>query len=342
MDRLSDYDYVLPDELIAQEPLEDRAASRLLHLELASGAVRHRKFREVLEILAPGDLLVANNTRVTALRLFGEKASPSGVKGAKIEALLIQPVGEDEYLALLKPAKRVPPGSKIHFSPSLVAEVEPFQDGPLRKLRFRSHPNLQDELFEAGQVPLPPYIVKPLADPERYQTIFATQKGSAAAPTAGLHFTDEIIGQLKAKGVRLAEVNLNISIDTFRPVMVENLENHVMHGETCSLMEPCAEAVAQCRGRIVAIGTTSVRTLESFATGPRQLSTGTMESKLFIRPGYQYKVIDGMFTNFHMPKTTMLCMISALAGRDRILAAYQEAVREKYRFLSLGDSMLLL
>lgn len=337
MDRLSDYDYPLPEELIAQTPLADRSSSRLLHLPRHQGAIRHRQFNDVVEILAPGDLLVLNDTRVTALRLHGKKES-----GAAVEALLLKEVAPYQFDAMLKPARRLKPGAIVHFQDGLRAEVLPDFGGPLRQLQFDPDPDLSRKLAAVGQTPLPPYIRQSLSDPERYQTVYARVGGSAAAPTAGLHFTPDLLDELMAKGIRVAHVTLDVSLDTFRPVEAENLDEHVMHGETAHLSSETADAIATCTGRIVAVGTTVVRTLESFAVGPRQVETGAKQTKLFIRPGYRFQIVDGMFTNFHLPRTSMLMMISAMAGRDRVMAAYAEAVRERYRFLSFGDSMLIL
>lgn len=332
MDRLSDYDYSLPDELIAQEPLADRSASRLLWLHRDSGDVEHRRFADVVEILQPTDTLVLNDTRVTARRLFGRRPT-----GGQIEALLVRDLGNGRYEALLKPAKRLKPGSEIEFEGGTKAIVEQRGD-PMQTIRF-----LQNLVIESlGEVPLPPYITHRLSDPERYQTVYAQAGGSAAAPTAGLHFTTAILDQLRAKGVRIAHVTLDVGIDTFRPVQSENLDEHTMHGEQCTISPAAADMINSAPGRIIAVGTTAVRTLESLATGPRRVRAGSTDTRLFIRPGYEFRIIDGMFTNFHLPRTTMLMMISALASRETIFRSYAEAVQERYRFLSFGDSMLLL
>ncbi len=335
MDRLSDYDYSLPEALIAQVPLEDRTASRLLHLQRESGQVQHRAFTDVVDILTPGDLLILNDTRVSALRLEGRKLT-----GGNVEALLLSG-GPTDYVALLRPGKRLKPGTRIEFG-DLQAEVMADLEDGMKALRFDFVDHLLDRLTAIGHTPLPPYIHAILKDSERYQTVYGAHPGSAAAPTAGLHFTEEILAALRTKGVNLGYVTLHVGIDTFRPVQVEDLEQHVMHGETCVVPEETAKLVSQCTGRIIAVGTTAVRTLESFAESSRKVRSGEMLSRLFIRPGYRFKVVDGMFTNFHLPKTTMMMMISALAGRDRVLAAYEAAVQEEYRFLSFGDSMLIL
>lgn len=333
MERLSDYDYDLPEDRIAQAPLADRAASKLLHLDIATGAIADLRFRDVLTVLKPGDLLIRNNTRVTARRLFGRKVS-----GGAVEALLLKSRDTVCFEALLKPAKRLKKGTPIEFEAGIRAHVDAELDDGLRVLRFEEPP----AIAEVGSVPLPPYIHELLKDQERYQTVYASNGGSAAAPTAGLHFTDELLSQLGQCGVDIAEVTLDVSLDTFRPIQVENLNDHKMHGETCRVSSETVIKIGKCRGRIIAVGTTTVRTLESFATGKRQIQSGEMMSKLFIRPGFQFQIIDGMFTNFHMPKTSMLMMISALGGRQNIMRAYSHAVKNQYRFLSFGDSMLLL
>lgn len=337
MDQLSHYDYQLPDDLIAQTPLEDRGSSRLLHLDKSTGEIRDRIFRDVLDLLQPDDLLVWNDTRVTALRLFGQKPT-----GGSVEALLLQETAPGVFTALVKPGKRLKPGAKIEFSGGLVAEVTRELEEPVKELRFELAENLNDRLREFGQVPLPPYIHEVLADPDRYQTVYAQSGGSAAAPTAGLHFTPEIIQRLKEKGVGMVRVTLDVSLDTFRPVMVESLDEHKMHGEVCRIPEETAQAILDCRGRVIAVGTTTARTLESFAFGKRQVATGEKKTSIFIRPGYEWQILDGLFTNFHMPKTTMLMMISALAGNQNIVRAYTHAIQHRYRFLSFGDSMLIL
>jgi S-adenosylmethionine:tRNA ribosyltransferase-isomerase len=337
LERLSDYDYHLPPERIAQRPLEDRAASKLLWLHRDSGEVSHHAFRDVPSILEPGDLLVMNDTRVTALRLLGQKPT-----GGQVELLLLKQVSQHEFEALAKPGKRLQPGATVNFESNLKATILQNLPEGRKLVAFESAGNLDEKLAKVGTVPLPPYIHEKLADPERYQTVYASQGGSSAAPTAGLHFTPEILNRLRKKGVETARVALDVGIDTFRPVQSEHLSEHHMHGERCSVPAETAAAIERCAGRIVAVGTTSVRTLESFAVGPRRVEPGTKSTDLFILPGYEFKVISGMFSNFHMPRTTMLIMISALAGRSKVLNAYEEALQQDYRFLSFGDSMLIL
>lgn len=336
---LSDYDYNLPDELIAQEPLADRAASRLLVLDRQSGAVAHRKFRDVTDLLFPGDLLILNNTRVSSYRLYGHRAT-----GGKVEALLLRdsPRGPGCLESMLKPAARIRIGEPVDFGEGLRAKLfEKLADG-IVVLEFEDPEGLAGRLDRIGRVPLPPYIHAQLEDKERYQTVYNAVPGSSAAPTAGLHFTSEIFESLQNIGVKIAYVTLDVGIDTFRPVQVEDLSQHVMHGERCTVPEATEEAVSNCQGRIIAVGTTSVRTLETHAIGRRELRAGTMVSKLFIQPGFEFQICDGMFTNFHLPKTTMLLMVSAMCTRGAMLSAYEEAKREKYRFLSFGDSMLIV
>jgi S-adenosylmethionine:tRNA ribosyltransferase-isomerase len=324
-------DYLLPEELIAQTPLEDRAASRLLHLDKVTGRIQHLHFRDCLTLLHPGDLLVLNDTRVTALRLYGRRAT-----GAHVEALLLREDSPGTYEALTKPAKKLKLDEVVDFEDGLLGTIKA-DLGEGRKLIQFADPQ---QLDQVGRAPLPPYIRASLADRSRYQTVYAETPGSAAAPTAGLHFTPEILQQLKNKGVETARVTLDVSLDTFRP-MTGSLDDHVMHGERASIPEETARQIHQATGRIIAVGTTTTRTLETRALGRREVSPGDFYTRIFIRPGYSFRVIDGMFTNFHMPKTTMLLMISALAGESAIETAYQEAVALRYRFLSFGDSMLI-
>jgi S-adenosylmethionine:tRNA ribosyltransferase-isomerase len=330
-------DYDLPPELIAQEPLANRDASRLLHIDKATGNIHHRQFRDALDLLNPGDLLIMNNTRVSALRLFGQKST-----GAQVEALLLKETDPGTYLCLLKPAKRLPTGTQINFEQGLTATVTGIADGGQRLITFTQTPNWQIIINQVGLAPLPPYINTPLSNRERYQTVIAQHEGSAAAPTAGLHFTKPFLEQLVNKGIQTAEVTLHVGLDTFRPIQTESIADHQMHGEYCEVPSETVEKVAECRGRIIAVGTTTVRTLETFAIGKRQLCAGKTVSKIFITPGYDFKIVDGMFTNFHMPRTSMLFMISALASPETVTSAYKEAVNLRYRFLSFGDSMLIL
>lgn len=326
-----DLDYDLPEDRIAQAPLPDRAASKLLWLHRDSGRIEDRAFRDVAQILQPGDLLVVNDTRVTAKRLLGHKLS-----GGRVEALLLRERGEGRFEALVRPAKRLRVGATLQFG-ELRATVEVELPDGRRELRFEATPNLES----FGQVPLPPYIHARLADPERYQTVYGERPGSAAAPTAGLHFTPDLLDALRERGVEIATVTLDVGLDTFRPITGAP-ERHAMHGEACEVSEATAGQIARAKGRIVAVGTTTVRTLESLAVGPRRVEPGRRETRLFITPGFAFQVVDGMFTNFHMPRTTMLLMIGAMAGPEAIQAAYRHALASDYRFLSFGDSMLIL
>lgn len=330
MDRLVDYDYHLPESQIAQVPLEDRSASRLLVLDRRTGAVSHRRFSELIGLLNRGDLLVMNDTRVTARRLKGRRPS-----GGQVEALLLCHHSDLSWEALIRPAKRLKVGSDIDFEGTRATVKADLGDGR-RLLEFDRDPS------GAGEVPLPPYIGAAIADPERYQTVYAARGGSAAAPTAGLHFTDALLNALREKGVGIAHVTLDVGLDTFRPVQSERIEDHQMHGERCRVPEETSRAIEACAGRVIAVGTTTVRTLESMAIGARQVRSGEMTTRIFIRPGYPFQVVDGMLTNFHMPRTSMLMMLSAFAGRENVLRAYAEAIVEGYRFLSFGDSMLIL
>lgn len=335
--RIEELDYDLPESAIAQTPLDDRAASRLLWLHRQTGEIQDRNFRQCVDLLESGDLLVLNDTRVTALRLFGQKPT-----GGQVELLLLKERDLGQFEALAKPGRRLQPGASIEFEDGLAAVVEENLSEGRKLVRFQAASDLRERLASFGQVPLPPYIHARLDYPERYQTVYAATGGSAAAPTAGLHFTPEILSQLQAKGIRLAKVTLDVGLDTFRPISTENPLEHEIHGETCHLPQETAQAISEAKGRIVAVGTTAVRTLESFAIGRRKVEVGSKETKLFITPGYQFRIVDGMFTNFHMPRTTMLLMISAMAGRDSVMAAYRHAVEAGYRFLSFGDSMLIL
>jgi S-adenosylmethionine:tRNA ribosyltransferase-isomerase len=453
--RLSDFDYDLPEELIAQTPLTDRAASRLLHLNPESGEVRHQMFRDVVDILQSGDVLVLNNTRVNAWRFRGKKLT-----GGEVEILCLNEVRAGVFESLIKPAKRLKPGATFELGLGVVGTILAGGEDPVRIVQLTCPDgNLNEKLCQIGEIPLPPYITEKLEDSERYQTVFSNSNGSAAAPTAGLHFTQDILDQLVAKGVKIVTVTLHVGIDTFRPIQVDDVTDHQMHGEVCEVSPEAADVINstlaarsadihskssqvstnQCVGsqdtnsstegdsssdsntverpnnvptettisleqtdpgrvtygsqvvgsslspsenewetpgqiettksprsltratqegeplratspqapelqtpRIIAVGTTAVRTLETFANECGTITPGRQVSRIFITPGYQFQVVDGMFTNFHFPRTTMLLMISALSSREQILNAYQQAVKEKYRFLSFGDSMLLL
>ena len=337
--RLSDFDYDLPESFIAQTPLEPRDSSRLLELPRTGGPIRHHTFRDLPDLLRAGDLLVFNNTRVIPARLAVHKTT-----GGRGEILLLRQIDLLRWEAFVggKGARR---GTRytLDHEPSITAEVVEVLDGPRRVVAFSS--DVRAVLAGAGEMPLPPYIHERLADPERYQTIYAREPGSAAAPTAGLHFTPELLERLDARGVARAVVTLHVGSDTFQPVQVDDLSRHHMHGEWCTVPAETAAAVANAKargGRVIAVGTTTTRTLEA-AAAARGGELGEFEGvvDLFISPGYEWRVIDGLITNFHLPKSTLLMLVSALAGRERILAAYEVAKAEGYRFFSFGDAMLI-
>jgi S-adenosylmethionine:tRNA ribosyltransferase-isomerase len=337
MDSLSDYCYHLPEELIAQQPLEDRSSSRLLWLHRDSGDVTHHHFADLPALLKAGDLLVVNTTRVKARRLFGAKST-----GGKVEAVLLSQERQGVYRALCRPAASIRIGTTIHFDRELEAKVIGLEESGARLFDFGTAPEIEQQINSVGEVPLPPYITERLKDEERYQTVYSSKGFSAAAPTAGLHFTPLMFSVLQQKGIDRAEVCLDIGIDTFQPIRSERLEEHKMHGETCSVSSETADAVNRAEGRVLAVGTTVVRTLESMADREGTIHPGEKVTSLFIQPGYRFRRVGGMITNFHMPGSTMLVMISAFAGREAVLRAYEEAVAEQYRFLSFGDAMLIL
>jgi S-adenosylmethionine:tRNA ribosyltransferase-isomerase len=331
--------YELPQDRIAQRLLPNRSDSKLLHLNRATGELSDHRFSEVVQLLRKGDLLVLNDTRVTALRLLGAKTT-----GGHVEFLLLKETGENEFEALAKPGKRLQPGTQVVFANGLVGEVTENLDGGRKRVRLGG-PEWRKVLEKVGRVPLPPYIHEELQEPERYQTAYAEERpgeGSAAAPTAGLHFTRDLFEQLHEIGVDVAYVSLDVGIDTFRPITADDPLEHSMHGEVCRISPDQADKINRTAGRIIAVGTTAVRTLESFAIGHREVKAGEMNTAIYITPGYSFQVIDGMFTNFHMPKTTMLLMIAALAGGEAIATSYRHALDHEYRFLSFGDSMLIL
>jgi len=333
--RIEELDYQLPDELIAQEPLADRSASRLLCLDRVTGSVRHRVFTDLLDELHPDDLLVMNNTRVSALRLFGRKST-----GGEVEALVLKEIEEGLFECLLRPAKRLKPGTEVAFAPGLTGVVQEGGTGPTRLLCLKGD-DWRHQLDVHGAVPLPPYILSAKYQRERYQTVYSERPGSAAAPTAGLHFTAGLLEAIKDKGVSVAFVTLDVSLDTFRPVQADRVEDHAIHGEFCEMPEITANAINTCQGRVVAVGTTSVRTIESFSEGRRTVRPGRKMTSIFITPGYGFRNVDAILTNFHMPRTTMLAMLAAFTPKDYLFRAYEAAVEARYRFLSFGDAMLL-
>ncbi len=338
--RTDDFDYALPEACIAQEPAEPRDSARLMVLNRATGAIAHTVFREIGRYLRPGDLLVANRTRVIPARLFARKTT-----GGKVEILLLRREAPATWQALVR-GRGLTTGKRVVLASGLEAEIVAVLDGPLRRIRF-SRP-LDGALDRLGQVPLPPYIHRPPANPERYQTIFAREAGSAAAPTAGLHFTARLLKELQDQGIGFATVTLHVGLDTFAPVKEDDPREHKIHTEWCEVSAETAEAVNRTRaagGRIVAVGTTSVRTLETAARHARAgevVSPWAGDTDLFILPGFQFRVVDAMVTNFHLPKSTLLMLVSAFAGRERILGAYEIARQEGYRFFSFGDAMLIL
>lgn len=340
--KLSDFDFHLPEELIAQRPVEPRDASRLLVMKRGGGALEHRHFRDLPEYLRPGDALVVNETRVMPARLMGVRESTGGA----IEVLLLRRLERDRWETLVKPGKKARPGQKIVFGDGLlIATVLETTDVGGRVVEFAYTGVFEHVLDQLGQMPLPPYIHEKLENPERYQTVYAREWGSAAAPTAGLHFTPELLAKLESMGVGLHKVLLHVGLGTFRPVQVENVLEHKMHSEFYTVTEETAaglNTVRQNGGRIVAVGTTSVRTLETVATPDGLVHPGQGWTDIFIYPGYRYKAVDALITNFHLPKSTLLMLISAFADRESVLAAYEAAVRERYRFFSFGDAMLVL
>lgn len=336
--RTEDFDYELPEELIAQRPVTPRDASRLLVADKRTGRLQHKTFRDLPEFLAPGDVLVRNDTRVIPARLLGVKAPTGG----RVELLLVRRLSRDTWEALVRPGRRVAPGAVLSFGDGLLtAQVLERTEGGGRIVRFRSVGPLDEALQQAGQVPLPPYIHEVLEDPERYQTVYAREAGSSAAPTAGLHFTQRVLDELKRRGVHIADVTLHVGPGTFRPVKAEYVDEHDMHAEYYHIPEAAAVAVQEAKRegrRVIAVGTTTARALESWA------ATGETAgwTDLFIYPGYRWRVVDGLLTNFHLPRSSLLMLVSALLGRERTLAAYREAVKERYRFFSFGDAMLIL
>lgn len=339
--KVSDFDFYLPEELIAQHPVEPRDSSRLMTIDRQAGKIEHHYFRDLPCLLQPGDLLVLNNTRVIPARLIGEKEGSQ----AKIELLLLKRVEKDVWESLVKPGKRLKPGQKVVFgSGLLIAELLDVLPDGNRRVVFSYEGVFEEILDRLGTMPLPPYITAQLEDRERYQTVYAKERGSAAAPTAGLHFTTELLEKLKDNGIEIAEILLHVGLGTFRPVKVENIQEHAMHSEYFKITEEAAIKIngAKKEGRrIIAVGTTAARTLESAGReGILKAEEGWTD--IFIYPGFKYKVIDGLITNFHFPKSTLVMLVSALAGRELILEAYNLAVKNHYRFYSFGDSMLII
>lgn len=338
----SDFYFELPEELIAQDPLEDRSASRLLVLDKETGEVSHHIFREVVDYLRPGDCLVLNNTKVIPARLLGFREGT----GAHVEVLLLKRREGDVWETLVRPGKKCRPGTRLVFGDGLLkAEVlETVEEGN-RLIHFEYQGIWEELLDKLGEMPLPPYITHKLQDRSRYQTVYAKYEGSAAAPTAGLHFTRELLEKIEQKGVHIVYVTLHVGLGTFRPVKEENVLEHHMHSEFYQVSGEAAEqinAVKEQGGRVICVGTTSCRTLESAAGEDGRVRAGSGNTEIFIYPGYRFKVLDALITNFHLPESTLVMLVSALAGREKVLAAYEEAIRERYRFFSFGDAMLIL
>lgn len=336
----SDFDFYLPEELIAQTPLEKRDGSRLLILDKESGAMDHRHFYDLPEYLRAGDCLVLNNSRVLPARLIGTRPG-----GGAVELVLLRDLGEGRWECLSRPGRKTKPGTELSFgSGELKATVEAVAEGGNRIVKFDYQGIFLEVLERLGKMPLPPYIKEELQDPERYQTVYSRELGSAAAPTAGLHFTNELLEKIQAMGVKVCYVTLHVGLGTFRPVKEDEIENHEMHSEFCIIPEDTARTVTETKqngGRIVAVGTTSCRTLESFAKDDGTLEACSGWTDIFIYPGYSFKCIDALVTNFHLPESTLIMLVSALAGREHILNAYKTAVEEKYRFFSFGDAMFI-
>lgn len=338
---LHDFFYELPEELIAQDPLTDRSGSRLMLLDKESGEIQHKIFKDIVDYLNPGDCLVINNTKVIPARLMGEKIDT----GAVIEVLLLKRREKDIWEVLVKPGKKARIGAKIQFGGGkLIGTIVDIVEEGNRLIQFEYEGIFEEILDELGQMPLPPYITHKLQDKNRYQTVYAKHEGSAAAPTAGLHFTKELLQQIEEKGVSIASVTLHVGLGTFRPVKEENILEHHMHSEYYCIEQSEADKINNARkngGRIISVGTTSCRTLESAAAEDGTLQACSGWTEIFIYPGYRFKAIDALITNFHLPESTLLMLVSALAGRENVLNAYREAVEEKYRFFSFGDAMFI-
>ena len=339
--RKEDFYFDLPEELIAQDPLEDRSSSRLLVLDKESGAVEHHVFKEVIDYLEEGDCLVINDTKVLPARLIGSRVGTD----AKIEVLLLKRHENDVWETLVKPGKKAKVGTKISFGDGLlVGEVVDIVEEGNRKIKFEYQGIFEEVLDQLGQMPLPPYITHQLQDKNRYQTVYAKHTGSAAAPTAGLHFTPELLKKIEEKGIEIAPVTLHVGLGTFRPVKVENILEHHMHSEFYQISAESAEKINRAKDngkRVICVGTTSCRTIESAADENGRMRETSGWTEIFIYPGYKFKVLDCLITNFHLPESTLVMLVSALAGRENVLNAYEEAIKERYRFFSFGDAMML-
>ena len=340
--KLEEFDFYLPEDLIAQEPIENRSKSRLLVLNKVSGDIEHRSFEDVIHYLQPGDCLVLNDTKVIPARLMGRRKNSLG----KIEMVLLKPVETDTWEVLVKPGRRARIGDEVVFGHGeLVARIIDTTDFGGRIVKIFHDKPFQEVLNNLGEMPTPPYIKKKLEDKNRYQTVYAKKPGSAAAPTAGLHFTEELLNKIKDKGISVVFITLHVGLGTFRPVTVENIEEHKMHAEYYEISQEAADAInsTKARGkRVIAVGTTSTRTLETVADESGHIRPCSGWSDIFIYPGYKFKTIDALITNFHLPKSTLIMLVCAFAGKEKVFRAYEEAVKEKYRFFSFGDSMLIM
>lgn len=340
--KTSDFYYSLPEELIAQDPLSDRSASRLMVLDKESGGISHRSFRDIREYLKKGDCLVLNNTRVLPARLLGRKTDTNAV----IELLLLKRISGNVWETLARPGKKLREGARVTFGDGLLnGEIREVLPDGNRIVEFFYEGVFEELLDRLGQMPLPPYITHALADKERYQTVYAKHEGSAAAPTAGLHFTKELLASIQEDGISIAEITLHVGLGTFRPVKTEEIGDHKMHSEYYEISGEAASIINSAKekgSRVIAVGTTSTRTLESAADTKGVLKEKSGWTDIFIYPGYDFRVIDGLITNFHLPESTLIMLVSALAGRERVLKAYEEAVKERYRFFSFGDAMLII
>lgn len=339
----SDFNYELPEELIAQTPLEPRDSSRLMKIDRASGEIIHDRFYNICDYLEKGDLLVMNDSKVFPARIFGTKLET----GAAVQFLLLDQISQTRWEVMVKPGKRLKIGTKVDFSGLMTAEIVDVAEGGNRIAEFTFEGNIFDVLDRIGQMPLPPYITAKLENKNRYNTIYSNEIGSAAAPTAGLHFTENVFSSLKEKGVDTAFVTLHVGLGTFRPVKEDNILDHKMHIEHYSIPEETAQKIKECKargGRVIAVGTTSCRTLESAASlnEKNEITACSKDTGIFIYPGYKFKVIDGLITNFHLPESTLIMLVSAFLGREKTLSAYQTAIDERYRFFSFGDSMIII
>lgn len=339
--KVDDFDFVLPDELIAQTPLERRDHSRLLVVHRETGVLEDRNFQAITDYLRPSDVLVLNNTRVIPARLYGQNPKKSGL----VEVFLLRPWGDGKWEVLVRPGKKARPGAEIVFSPQLSCTIDDITPSGGRLVEFAFEGDFEAILETLGETPLPPYIHEKVSDPERYQTVYSKHSGSVAAPTAGLHFTQELLSAIEALGVAIVPLTLHVGLGTFRPVHVERVEDHIMHEEYYELAEDSATIIndrLQSGGRVFAVGTTSVRVLETLADEQRRVRAGSGWTNIFIYPGYQYKIVDVLLTNFHLPKSSLLMLVSAFADVKTIQHAYEHAIRERYRFFSFGDGMLLV